>query len=258
MTPRPVTQRQRETLSLRFMRRIARLILPFVGKPVTNSILAQMTSRSFRSVEQLRHEYRLLATRSFAYHLDIGIPPIDRVPKIRAYEMQDWAKAVNRSLQAEDEIPEGRTVTRQDVSRVLRRADLHGRNAERNTMVALSVESDEVIGWARVDPIPPTCPLCRLTISRGPVYSSAQAAGSDGNDYHTGCTCEVVPVRSKESWPGREQYLKERQLYRQAKGSPKAYRALVKKANKDAGPGVTQKAADKLAGLKEKESPDGG
>jgi len=250
----PVTQRQRETLSLRFMRRIARLILPFVGKPVTSSILAQMTRRSFPSVESLRHEYRLLATRSFAYHMDIDIPPVDSVPPIRAYEMQDWAKAVNRSLKAENEIPEGRTITRQDVSRVLRRADLHGRNAERNTMVALSVESEEVIGWARVDPIPPTCPLCRLTISRGPVYSSAQAAGSDGNDYHTGCTCEVVPVRSKESWPGRDQYLKERQLYKEAKGNAKAYRALVKKANKDAGPGVTQTTADKLAGLNEKES----
>lgn len=247
-----MTPKQRASLSRRTLLRLARLMLPFIGAPVTKALLDVIAKASFADVNTLRSGYRSLAAQAAANQL--GRDTVSAPPDIRRYEVADWRKAVGRAFQEDAATPDTK-VDRPAIARALVRADLHGRNAERNTMVAIAIAEDEVIGWARVDPTPPTCPLCRLTISRGPVYSSAEAAGGEGNTYHGGCTCTIVLVTagSKTSWPGYEQYQAELRRYREAKGKPKAYRAAVAKANKDAGPGVTKQAADDAAGI-QKES----
>lgn len=252
-----MTPRQRSSLSRRSLIRLAKLIFPFVGAPITKGLLDAIARATFSDVVKLRDGYRGLAAQAAANQL--GRNTISAPPDIRKYETTDWRKAVGRAFQEETATPETR-VDRPAVARALIRADLHGRNAERNTMVAIAVEEDEVIGWARVDPTPPTCPLCRLTISRGPVYTSAQAAGGEGNTYHGGCTCTIVLVTTatKTSWPGYEQFQAERQRYKDAKGKPKEYRKLVAQANKVAGPGETKQVADKAAGIKKEEPSDGG
>lgn len=252
-----MTPRQRQTLSRRSLIRLARLILPFIGAPITKGLLDTIARATFSDVVKLRDGYRGLAAQAAANQL--GRDAVTVPPAIRKYETKDWRKAVGRAFHEDALTPES-VVDRPALARTLVRADLHGRNAERNTMIAIAVAEDEVIGWARVDPTPPTCPLCRITISRGPVYSSEEAAGGEGNTYHGGCTCTIVLVtRGKEtSWPGYSQYQAEKQRYKDAKGSAKAYRKLVAQANKDAGPGETKQVADKAAGITEKESPDGG
>src|SRR5690606_27044808 len=91
-----------------------------------------------------------------------------------------------------------------------------------------AVEDDPVRpGWARVATGRETCGFCLMLVSRGPVYTSARAAGFGGSDreaisaarqaaagntafmdahmreWHTGCDCRVVPVFDENNWTGR-------------------------------------------------------
>ncbi|AIG78458.1 Phage protein 13 [Amycolatopsis japonica] len=95
-----------------------------------------------------------------------------------------------------------------------------------------AVDADPVVrGWARVATGRETCGWCMMLVSRGPVYTSADAAGLDLNDtsaaelwqkaesgdlesrdvidelmtrWHPGCDCKVVPVFKISDWPGRD------------------------------------------------------
>lgn len=92
-----------------------------------------------------------------------------------------------------------------------------------------------IVGWARVTTGPEPCGFCQMMVSRGPVYGSASRAGFHGRDtmalqlfndskdermrlamrkWHTGCRCKVVPVFDAESWPGRDEYLAAKKLWR--------------------------------------------
>ncbi|QIS05924.1 hypothetical protein F5X71_29695 [Nocardia brasiliensis] len=92
-----------------------------------------------------------------------------------------------------------------------------------------------VIGWARVTTGPEPCGFCQMMVSRGPLYGSAPKAGFHGRDrtaiqlfddgddkrmrlamrkWHTGCRCKVVPVFDAQTWPGRDEYLAAKKLWR--------------------------------------------
>lgn len=74
--------------------------------------------------------------------------------------------------------------------------------------------------WARVLSGAENCAFCVMLASRGPVYSSAAAAGRGKasdllgipeakgwlNSYHPGCDCMVVPVYDYSRWPGVDDY----------------------------------------------------
>ena len=83
-------------------------------------------------------------------------------------------------------------------------------------------EPPDVVGWARVATGDETCAWCMMLVSRGPVYYSADSAGSmlvsqewlnevsEGadavlpmNEWHTGCDCTVMPVYDENDWPGK-------------------------------------------------------
>lgn len=229
--------RNRSKISLALMRRIVRAIIPHMGKPVTPELVSTIVTRTFPHVLTSRELYRRLAVTNYRERMaDAGHPLID-VPAVRQYTSDDWRKAVERAADPE----KGYThITREVIERTAIRGDLHSRNAERNQTIAFAANDSNIVGWARVDLTPPTCPLCRLTISRGPVYSSSEAAGDDRNTYHGGCTCETVLVikGQEDSWPGRDMFLAEKDRYKTAvKGKrgadrSRAYRAAVAAENK--------------------------
>lgn len=90
-----------------------------------------------------------------------------------------------------------------------------------------------VRGWARVATGKETCGWCWMLVSRGPVYSSARAAGSHLDDrdalqtvgaglfdpkehmnqWHEGCDCKIVPVFRLDKWEGRDRYLAAKDLW---------------------------------------------
>jgi hypothetical protein len=85
-------------------------------------------------------------------------------------------------------------------------------------------EEPDIVGWARVATGDETCAWCMMLVSRGPVYYSADSAGSalltqewlneveeskgvdpslPMDEWHTGCDCTVMPVYDKNDWPGK-------------------------------------------------------
>ena len=85
-------------------------------------------------------------------------------------------------------------------------------------------EPPDIVGWARVATGDETCAWCMMLVSRGPVYYSADSAGSalltqewlneveeskgvdpslPMNEWHTGCDCTVMPVYDENDWPGK-------------------------------------------------------
>lgn len=60
--------------------------------------------------------------------------------------------------------------------------------------------------WARV--VNPTkngpCGFCAMLASRGPVYTSARAAGVGVDKFHDNCACEIVAVFTSKAWEGKE------------------------------------------------------
>lgn len=245
------TTQARLSTSKRLFRALARILLPYRGEPVTALALDALTARTFPAVVAARSTYRNFAIASY---LDAVPDPIE-TPDLRPYEPEAWRAALDKVAQVQDDGSYGReSVDTEFVEATLIRADLHARAAERNQTIAFAVNDDQVAGWARIDPIPPTCPLCRITISRGPVYRSAEAAGGDGNTFHGGCTCEIVLVLKgqEDSWPGIHHYRRELAFYKKhakrsnGKSPAQAYRAAVNEENARA-TGETKRAANAVA-----------
>lgn len=104
-------------------------------------------------------------------------------------------------------------------------------------------EPEMVQGWARVATGLETCAWCLMLVSRGPVYRSAETAGSaydsettlrlfqDNeevddmlNEWHIGCDCKVVPVFDKQEWPGKDAQERALQLWIDAADDAKEWR----------------------------------
>ncbi|UEJ82649.1 hypothetical protein Bra3105_17750 [Brachybacterium halotolerans subsp. kimchii] len=92
-----------------------------------------------------------------------------------------------------------------------------------------SLRESRAVSWARMLTGAENCGFCVMLASRGPVYESASAAGrvkaSDlydtttagyVNTYHPNCDCLVVPIYTFEAWPGREDWRKLEQFYKDA------------------------------------------
>lgn len=251
-----MTPRRRVKTSKAMMRKVVRVVLRYLGQPASPGVIESIARATFPAVSAGRAEYQGFAVAGYRAFMRAN----DRVPieppPIRDYKAEDWRKAVERVAESHP------VVGRKFAIAVSVRSDLHARNAERNQGVAFAVHDEQIAGWARIDRIPPTCPLCRLTISRGPVYSSADAAGGDTNTYHGGCTCEVVYVLKgqEDSWDGIEYYRAEVARYKAAtkgKRGPevqRAWRRAVATANKQAETGDTLRAAQSVVNTERNES----
>lgn len=245
----------RRAISHALMLYLAPFLIPLTGVVATRQIIQGLAEQSLPGVLTAREKYRLLADRQYR---DLVVVPIAR-PPLRDYTADSWAGSISGVLLPDDEVPveEREPVTESDIEAVLIKADLQGREAERSQLIAYSLHDDNVIGWARVDREPPTCPFCTMLISRGPVYTSAETAG-ERNRFHGGCTCEVVLVTedNRTSYRGIEITKAAAQTWRNAsKGrSGKAvaaeFRRVVEERNgvtRRAQLGRTKEAADKIS-----------
>lgn len=92
----------------------------------------------------------------------------------------------------------------------------HAAQAGRDTLDA-SVRATDDVRYARRLSGHETCDFCTVLASRGPVYGTARDAG-EGNRFHDGCDCEIVPVRGKwvaGRWVGEDPGYDFEKLYRE-------------------------------------------
>lgn len=119
-------------------------------------------------------------------------------------------------------------------------------NAGRRTQLWAVDDDPKAHGWARVAGGGESCAFCTMLISRGPVYEKAANAGLRADDvlavelwrqidnaqtpdqhakaeaafaalmtrWHPNCDCKVVPVFDRQNWPGRDDYLAARRLWK--------------------------------------------
>jgi hypothetical protein len=99
-----------------------------------------------------------------------------------------------------------------------------------------------VRGWARIATGRETCEWCMMLVSRGPVYTTAAAAGLQGvsnteaqrlfrdksletygsditasmEQWHDGCDCKVIPVFDRDNWVGNDASWRAYRLWQQA------------------------------------------
>lgn len=83
------------------------------------------------------------------------------------------------------------------------------------TSTSVDNSTQKKVGWARVATGLETCGWCLMLVSRGPVYGSAESAG-DGDGWHNGCDCKVVPVFSPDDWTGKNRYLAALEMWKRA------------------------------------------
>lgn len=214
-------------------------LLPMRGSKLTPAQVRQFAQQTLPGVLAAREKYRRLAEQQYR---ELVIAPIIR-PPLRTYTTESWAASLATVLTPDVPDDDREPVGEPEIEEVLIKADLQGREAERSQLIAYAMHDSDIIGWARVDREPPTCPFCTMLISRGPVYTSAKTAG-DRNRFHGGCTCEVVLVTesTRDSYSGVEISKAAESLWREAskgrsgKAVPAEFRRLVEEKN-----GVTRR-----------------
>lgn len=97
-------------------------------------------------------------------------------------------------------------------------AGMHAEQAGRDGIVHMSNNDPGCLGWARIDPKPPTCEFCLMLISRGVVYSGKTSATqkTSGGSYHLDDTCVAIPVFTKRGYPGADQHEEANRIYVEA------------------------------------------
>lgn len=83
--------------------------------------------------------------------------------------------------------------------------------------------------WARV-PQGKSCAFCIMLAGRGFTYSSEEAAGGEGNQYHDDCNCRIIPSWGKQTLPGYDhtQYLALYEEGRAAAGDKGTFRDALR------------------------------
>lgn len=195
----------RDAITRRLLRAIAPALAELVGGPITKAHTRMVARATLSDILKARSSYLELAVRQ--YQSMTGTGSIKQ-PKLREYDADAWAAALLRAWDIP--ITGKENLTEDHIAKALVTADHQGREAERSQLIAYTMQDPKLIGWARVDFRPPTCPFCTMLISRGPIYKTDRSAGKDPaggrNRFHHGDTCSVVMVteQNRKDYPGIE------------------------------------------------------
>jgi hypothetical protein len=220
--------RRQQNLALVPLMKLIRALLHSLGVPVTDAQTQEFATRLYRPTVKARDlNYGIARAYLASQHLPSGIA----IPRPRDYPFAAMVSTLERTVGkvqiAGDPVTED---NRADV-RVIEEANTalggtvarQAQEPARETVATIG-ETHEHYGWARVLVGPFSCSFCAMLASRGPVYSSQQAAlgrgGSGLGAYHTpyinengktvggvcDCVAVLVPVGST-SWEGYDAHV---------------------------------------------------
>lgn len=232
---------QRDNLYLRGIHEIVNAVASLLGIPITDAVRAQLKSKTFPLVRRIRGLASTLAYRDYTQLVD---NPIPRAPLNRFTENL-WSNSVDKILQDEP------YVTVSVTEDLAMRADFWARDAEWGQRVQLAKQDERVGRIARVDFQAPTCPLCTLMNSRGPVYTSESFLRT----LHDGDTCTAIFVpRGTTDYAGQEHTAEALRRYDQAvkevgpHQGANAIMAAMKSQNPYEQPGVVRSTVQSAVG----------
>lgn len=225
-------------ISAALVREVLVVAEQFRSPRMSNNLWIQFLRLLFPIVLRRRDESARLARRFYdeqraEYHPDL--PPHNVF--LAEYQL-DWFIEAMEPARAEFVKP---GASEEAAARVALRSMKEVENGGRRTLLRPVEDDDDDIrdgvvqGWARVATGRETCEFCLMLVSRGPVYTSARGAGFNADDelaktilhegteeeirklmtrWHEGCDCKVVPVFDKQSWPGRDAFLRAQEVWK--------------------------------------------
>ena len=179
------------------------------GIPVTE---AQRWDMAVQMVGPIRQSRNFAQQAALIYLASQGFPTAAPVPR---YDVESVVVMLQRVV-GRSQTPDGKPIHRlnrrdtmvveQVGAAVVRAAQRHAQQPARDVVQGVADEWPGV-AWARVLTGARSCYFCAMLASRGPVYTSENAAKYRGGQrvdrYHDGCDCEVVLVQNYSTWEGR-------------------------------------------------------
>lgn len=206
---KPVQARRvRGTAAQTLTSALARALRPFVGRTASGALVSLMGTRTAPYVRGARTTMARLATQQYVTALQGGKPL--KPPVLNRFDNDVWHDSLMKTILPEPDLSV--TVTEEHVAQIQRSGEHWALDAERGTLIDYAMRDKRFDGWARVDPVPPTCPFCTVLISIGPTRSDPQKA-----HFHAGDTCEVVLVpKGSKDYEGADQVRAAEEKYKQA------------------------------------------
>jgi hypothetical protein len=203
-------RREQDTITRHVVAAAVAVLRTLAGQPLPSAYLRLLVDALFPAVVQGRRLSSDLATRFHAgqraEHSDAPVPRLEPPP----YEPAALDHALHRTVHTRLSQPD---TTRAAISDAAGAVARHVEQAGRDTIITATRRDRVALGWARVPTGRETCAFCWMLASRGPVYTTCQAAG-DMTMWHDRCDCLVTPVFHRDDWDGRDTFLTARQLWR--------------------------------------------
>lgn len=195
----------RDTVYARGIKKVINSISRLLGHPINEQTRTELARLSYPTIVGVR---RLIANQVYRDYLQtVGTNPVKQFELTR-FTPEFWQGSVDNAVKDHDFVTV--TVTQE----IGMSADYWARDAEWGEGFQLAHADDRIDRIARVDFEPPTCPLCTLMNSRGPVYVSKD---SFLRTLHTGDTCEPIFVKVGEKhYPGSEHTAEALRRYEEA------------------------------------------
>jgi hypothetical protein len=206
---KPVQARHvRKTASQTLSDALGKALRPFVGKTLSKALVGNLSKRTAPYVRGARTTMSRLATQQYVTALE-GAKPL-RPTKLTRFDEKVWTQSLEKKFFPDDAVEV--VVTEDHVSEVQRAGEHWALDAERGTLIDYAMRDKRFEGWARIDPVPPTCPFCTVLISIGPSRTDPEKA-----HFHAGDTCEVQLVRKdQKDYPGADQVAQAKAQYEKA------------------------------------------
>ncbi len=223
-------------ISEALVREVLAVAQQFLAPRLSNPLWVQFLRLLFPIVLRRRDESARLARRFYDEQRELHHPNLPSHPLFLATYELPWFVEAMEPARLEFSKP---GASEESAARVALRAMKEVENGGRRTMLRAVEDEDmrdEVVqGWARVATGRETCEFCLMLVSRGPVYRSARTSGLNADDetakevldrgneeeirklmtrWHEGCDCKVVPVFDKQSWPGRDAFLRAQEVWK--------------------------------------------
>jgi hypothetical protein len=186
--------RARDSAYVNMARAVIGAIARIFGQPVTPVSIEAARAATQPIIVTTREVVRDLVYRDYLQVID-NSDPVEPL-ELNRFTDELWQSSIEKAVEGHDLFDTA------SIEQIGLSADYWSRDAEWGQAVSVAQQDPRVGRIARVDPIPPTCPLCTLMNSRGPVYVSAE---SFARTLHTGDTCEPVFVLpGATDYPGKE------------------------------------------------------
>lgn len=201
-------RRVRNTASQTLTNALAQALRPFVGRTASGALVGLMGRRTVPYVRGARTTLSRSATRQYVTVLE-GAKPL-KATKLTRFDAEVWEQSLTKTILPEPDLTV--IITEDHVAEIQRSGEHWALDAERGTLIDYSIRDKRIEGWARIDPVPPTCPFCTVLISIGPTKSDPQKA-----HFHKGDTCEVILVpNGAKDYEGADQVKAAEEKYKQA------------------------------------------